>query len=57
MVAGPNPAEGSSCLSIKPLALFNSQKTNKNMTNNKPIHDYTQRIKQNRHNIQQLPNS
>ncbi|MDR2203118.1 MAG: hypothetical protein LBE76_02220 [Nitrososphaerota archaeon] len=28
----------------------------KNISINKPIHDYTQRIKQNRHNIQQLPN-
>ncbi|MDR0493307.1 MAG: tyrosine-type recombinase/integrase, partial [Nitrososphaerota archaeon] len=27
------------------------------MSTNKPIHDYAQRIKRNRHNIQQLPNS
>jgi hypothetical protein len=28
----------------------------KDMSINKPIHDYTQHIKQNRHNIKELPN-
>jgi hypothetical protein len=28
----------------------------RDMSTNKPIHDYAQRIKRNRHNIQQLPN-
>jgi len=36
--------------------LFKFPEHTRDMGINKPIHDYEQRIKRNRHNIQQLPN-
>jgi site-specific recombinase XerD len=42
---------------IKPKSLpLKIPEYTRDMSTNKPIHDYAQRIKRNRHNIQQLPN-
>jgi len=40
----------------KMLLPFKFPEHTKDMSINKPIHDYAQHIKRNRHNIQQLPN-
>jgi len=57
MVAGPNPAEGSTTLGTNPFPILNVQKNKKTIaTANEPIHDYDQRLARHKHNIKQLPN-
>ena len=57
MVAGPNPAEGSSTMSAKPFPILSVQKPKKPLTvADEPIHDYEQRLIRHQRNIRQLPN-